>query len=338
MSLLSALTPVDRLLARHGLPPARTTEPLSGGRLNTVLRLDGELVLRCRDPHRATGSLLREAALLPRLAGLLPVPEVVAWGVDDLLGEYLLQTWLPGEPLLRAWLTHPDTATREWWIEGYVQALRALQSVSCSAPGELPRAPARPGAPAPDPATWPSWRACVEHRIRRRLHGLHRVPGVDRELLQAVERYLRRHSPALTDGPWCVVHRDLHFGNLLVEGPRVTAVLDFELAEAGPPDYELDTLWRFLDDPAQFAEVGGAAHATPARFASVWARLRRACPPLFAVPHLRVRLSLYALDHALSSLLQLQRRRGFGEPASAVEEQALLRRLGDIFQGRYGPE
>src|SRR5579862_2182741 len=283
---------VARLFARHGLGEVRSVEPLGGG-LNTAVRVNDRFVLRFREAQRSTGSLRRDAAVLRRLKGRVPVPEVHASGLDDLLGEYVIQEYAPGRPLLKAWLDNPEVAAREWWLTQWIEVLHAIHQERFPRPGDLPEGQLRPQN---------TWRGYIEARIRKRLDLILRVPSLDKELVVASERYLRRHAAALTDGPFCLIHRDLHFGNVIVDGPHLTAVLDFELAESGPPDYELDTIYRFLQDPGLF--VAPVARISPSRFASVWVRLRRGYPSLFAVPHLRERLSLYALDHALSCMIQ----------------------------------
>lgn len=322
---------LERLFNRHGLGPVRTVERLAGGQLNTALRVNREYVLRCREAARSTGSLRREEVIIRRMEGKVPVPEVLASGLDDLLGEYSLQRWSPGQNLLRAWLENPDGATREWWLLQWTNTLRAIHEERFPHPGEL----------LPDGGIneAPSWRAYVEGRVRRRVDRLMRVPSIDREFVLHAEKHLRRHAAVLEDGPCCLIHRDLHFANVLVDGPHLTAILDWELAEVGPPDYELDTIYRFLRYPALYAEPELAHRVTPTRFASVWIRLRRGYPELFAMPHLRERLALYALDHALSSLLQLYNSRTpHTQSMVAAQEETLLRRIGEIIRGEYGPE
>ena len=316
---------IERLFARHGLGPVQSVEPLAGGQLNSVVRVNGTHVLRWRERALATGSLKREEAVLARVRSRLPVPEVVASGLDDLLGEYVIQTWVPGVPLLRAWLENPDVATREWWLQQWTAALQALHAERFLRPGELVEGRLKEAS---------TWRSYVEGRIRRRLDLLMRVPAMDREFILAAERYLRRQAGVLEDGPFCLIHRDMHFGNVVVDGPNLTGILDFELAEVGPPDYELDTLYRFLTNPATFGDPSLAARLTPARFASVWVRLRRGYPELFAARRLRERLALYALDYHLSCLIQAHSGRWAGE--SSVEP--VYRGLAEILQGRYGPE
>lgn len=289
-----------------------------------MLRINGEWVLRTRDATRSTGSLVREAALLPRVASKVRVPELMASGIDDLMGEYLIQRWVPGQTLLRAWLANPDCASREWWLMQWVASVRAIHEHRFPGPGELVGGEFRQAA---------SWRKYIEGRVRKRCDLLMKVPAMDRELVLAVERFVRRLAPVLEDGPNCLIHRDLHFGNAMVDGPHLVALLDFELAEVGPPDYELDTIFRFLQYPALFGEPDMAAGLTPARFASVWIRLKRGYPELFNVGYLRERLWLYALDRELSTLQQVYRS-AWGQERAIAE---ILQWIGQILQGRYGP-
>jgi hygromycin-B 7''-O-kinase len=320
---VARLTEIERIFERHGLGAVRSVEPLRGGQLNVALRVNGTLVLRCRGAGFSTGSLRREAAVLERIHAKVPAAALIAVGSDEVLGDYLVQSWMPGQSLLRAWLVNPDAATREWWLRQWIEAMRAIHEQRFPLPGELRDGELR---------EYSSWRSYVESRIRKRLDVLMRTPGADRNLVIAADRYLRRNAGVLEDGPFCLIHRDLHFGNVLVEGPRLSAILDFELAEVGPPDYELDTIYRFLQEPDQFAGPELAAHVTPVRFASVWVRLRRAYPTLF-VPHLRERLQLYALDRSLSCLVRAYSGRWGG--GDAVD--AALARITEILQGRYGP-
>lgn len=316
---------MERLFARHKLGAVSTLESLSGGQLNTVVRVNHDWVLRCREATRSTGSLKREAALLPRLAGRVPVAEVVAVGMDELLGEYVVQRSVPGKSLLEAWSGNPDVQTREWWLVQWAASIHALHEERLPAPGTFVGGELRRSE---------SWRTHIEGRIRKRLDQLMRLPASDRDFILAAERFARRLAPVLEDGPCCLIHRDLHFGNVLVNGPHLAALLDFELAEAGPPDYELDTIYRFLRYPWLYGPPELASRMTPARLASVWMRVRRGYPAMFAAHHLRERLSLYALDHDLSCLVQGYS--GRWGTASAVE--AALARIREILRGEYGPE
>ena len=135
---MSQFPAVERLFARHKLGPVDRVEPLSGGRLNLVMRVNGDWVLRLREATLSTGSLHREAALLERLRGRVPAPECGASGMDDMRGEYLIQRWISGQNLLEAWLTNPDVTTREWWMLQWIDAIKAIHSERFPRPGDLP--------------------------------------------------------------------------------------------------------------------------------------------------------------------------------------------------------
>lgn len=317
---------ISRLFARHRLGPVDEVAAVSGGRLNQVLRVNETLILRCRPPSIATGSLAREAAVLDILNGSVRTARVIASGLDDIVGEYIIQENVPGRTLLDAWLATPDVNYREWWLTQWIAAIQAIHEHALPGPGEFCGGSLKPAT---------TWRSYVEGRIRTRVDALLRLPGADRPMLSAVEQHVRKHGRCLYDQPAVLIHRDIHFGNVMVDGADLTAVLDFELAEAGPVDYELDAIYRFLLQPWCYVPDGKAASITSRRFATVWPRLRRAYPAPFQTPQLRVRLGMYALDHALSSMLQAYSGRWRG---GAPLAESAAGSVAAVLSGRYGPD
>jgi aminoglycoside phosphotransferase (APT) family kinase protein len=76
------------------------------------------------------------------------------------------------------------------------------------------------------------------------------LPNVDARLLDEVRRLVVTTADHLTpfDSP-TLIHGDLTFENILWDGERITALLDFEWARQGPPDLDLDILLRFCAYP-----------------------------------------------------------------------------------------
>ncbi len=283
---------VERVWARHGLGRVWQWERLGGGQINTAYRVNGEFVLRVRPAGKDAAAFRKEQALFERLRGRAPVPEVVA--VEEagaaLPAATMIARWLPGEPLARVWL-RAEPRRREWLLGQLAELLRALHEVRFSACGDLTGGELSPAA---------SWRDYMQTRLRRRLAIVRALPGAPHGLLDAVEAHARRAAPALAQGAACLVHRDLHFGNVLADEDRITALLDFEAAVAAPPDYELDQLARFLRRPALF--LPDMPEVPAAAFRGVWTGLRRAYPELFRVPDLDARLAVYALEYDLAAL------------------------------------
>jgi aminoglycoside phosphotransferase (APT) family kinase protein len=283
---------VKRVFARHGLGPVRSVERLSGGQINAAYRVNGELVLRVRPVGKDGAAFRKEQVLYERLRGQVPVPEVVALDEsgETLPAAYLICKRLPGEALAGVWLW-AGPRSREWLLMQLAVMLRVLHDTPFPACGDLPGGELQPAA---------NWHAYLDARLRRRLARVRALPGAPHSLLDAVEAFARRAAPALSAGAPCLVHRDLHFGNLLAQGDRITGLLDFEAAVAAPPDYELDQLARFLRWPSLF--LTDRPGVTPAAFRGVWSGLQRAYPELFRSPALPARLAVYSLEYDLASL------------------------------------
>jgi aminoglycoside phosphotransferase (APT) family kinase protein len=291
---LPELTPalIARLFDAHGLGPVRHVAPMRGGQINQTLLVNGDLVLRVRPLGKKDGAFLTERRLYERLRGRAPVPEVLALDTSREVApfDWVVQRRLPGESLARLWLGAGERQ-RGWLLSQVAETMRALHDERFPACGGFRAGELQPAF---------SWAAYLDERFERRLQRLHTFPNADRVLLGAIDAFRRRHRGALDDGPIGLVHRDLHFGNLLAEGHRLTGLLDFEAAVAAPPDYELDQVARFLRFPVLFVEE--EPRPAPAHYGGVWDALRRAYPGPFHVRDLTVRLSLYSLEYDLAAL------------------------------------
>jgi aminoglycoside phosphotransferase (APT) family kinase protein len=283
---------VEQVLARHGLGPVRSIRRLEGGQINAAYLVNGDMVLRVRPVGKDGAAFRKERALFERLRGQVPVPEVVALDEsgEALPAAYLICRRAPGESLARVWLG-AGPRQRAWLLGQLAELLRAVHAVDFPACGDLTGGELQPA---------PSWRDYLAGRFRRRLAIVRALPGAPRELLNAVEAFHRGGAPALEAGSARLVHRDLHFGNVLAEENRITALLDFEAAVAAPPDYELDQLARFLRWPSLFLTEMPGVEAEA--FRGVWSGLRGAYPELFQAPQLATRLAVYALEYDLAAL------------------------------------
>jgi aminoglycoside phosphotransferase (APT) family kinase protein len=229
--------------AHLGTPVRLVARKLAGEGLSDetgVLRFDGEgreelrLVVRLFRP----GTVARHEVHPERLHQLLtaltvtrvPVPRPLWFesSADLFGGQYSVVSWVPG------------TAVVPWSPEGR----RYLAEAGTGPIGEL------------------FCRALAEiHAVDWRGAGLRflGVPGPGRHFAQSrvddLEAYLRRvriePEPILVDGlGWLranlpdadrltLLHGDYRTGNMLFDGPRISAVIDWEFAAIGDPLYDL---------------------------------------------------------------------------------------------------
>ncbi|MGW4509483.1 aminoglycoside phosphotransferase family protein [Streptomyces sp. NPDC004436] len=261
---------VRRLIAGRfprwaGLPVRRYP---SGGTVNGMYRLGEDKVVRLPLVEDGAQDVPREGEWLPRLAPLLPVavPEVLGTGgpAEGYPWQWSVLRWLPGENPEPGALRDPVGLAGD--LGRFVSAVRVLT---------LPGGPrAHRGGPL----------SLLDTATRSAIDALRRIPdeGVDCDAATAVwEEAL--NAPEWS-GPPVWLHADLTPGNLLVEGGRLTSVIDFGCAGTGDPACDLFPAWNLLPPGARevFRETLGADDATWTR-----GRGRTLSQALIALPYYR---------------------------------------------------
>jgi aminoglycoside phosphotransferase (APT) family kinase protein len=264
--------------ASNGRPPLLVTEPLAAfldarglgegpieatpigdGRSNvTYLLRRGESEVVLRRPPRpplppSAHDVLREARVLSKLAGIGPVPAVVAVCEDDSVigAPFYVMEKLEGRVVELSVPAVFDTPLeRRRLASELIEALVWLHDIDWSA-CDLQDL----GRPT----------GYLERQLRRwtglwEFNRTRKIPAVER-----VAEWLQRHLPE--SGPTTIVHGDFRLGNLMFapEAPaRVVAVLDWELATLGDPLADLGYVvatWVDHDDPPGAYEHVGFTRA-----------------------------------------------------------------------------
>jgi aminoglycoside phosphotransferase (APT) family kinase protein len=109
----------------------------------------------------------------------------------------------------------------------------------------------------------------------------HHEIGIASAIVDAALEWLRANL-ALFGAERCLIHNDLGFHNCLTEGDRLTAVLDWELAQIGHPAADLGYVKHFAvrmmpweDFLAAYREAGGwSDSAATLRFHTIWNAVR----------------------------------------------------------------
>jgi aminoglycoside phosphotransferase (APT) family kinase protein len=245
------------IAARGDIPgsgPVTAARKLAGGLQNAVFRVergDASFVLRRPSKHVREGSnetMLREARILKALDGTaVPHPQFIA-ACDDrsVIGTcfYLMQ---PLEGFARSGDLPGAYATDAGWRramgEDLVRAAVSLASVDPAAVGL---------ADLGKPDDWHSRQVA---RWGRQLDGYRATPGYEAAALphvDAVGRWLTDNLPS--DRRIGIVHGDLQFPNVMfsLKAPRVSGILDWELASLGDPLLDLGWIlssWYEDGDP-----------------------------------------------------------------------------------------
>ena len=218
-----------------------------------MFRVGDDLAVRL--PKRAVAAVLivREQTFLPRLRHRLPLPIPAPLRVgrpqEDYPWSWSVQAWMPGAPVD----LNPVAADQGAVLGGFFAALHQ------PADADAPRNPYRGVALA-------TRRAVIETRMDA-LAAQGRPLGA--QLMQVWREALAQPMEHET---W--LHGDPHSRNVLAQGGRFSAVIDWGDCCVGDPASDLSALWMLLETPAVRADAiaayGGLSDTMLAR-AKGWA-------------------------------------------------------------------
>ena len=243
------------IAARYGLGLPAAARELAGGVVNPVLLLNARGVLRINVRTPDDPKVAKEAWVLARLSGEPPplgvrVPAVL--GADTsrtiLPYDYLLLDFVPGRPGSEVWesASAAERADLSRQLGAILARLHALPLPGAAYGGWNPAT----GSLGTD-ADWRGVVAAWAARLLAQAAGLQILPPAQ---LAAVRAWLAAHADAVPATPQrALTHGDFGLWNTMVApGPAgtdwaITAIFDFEWAQAGPPALDFVPI---LYDPA----------------------------------------------------------------------------------------
>lgn len=254
--------------------------------------LTAEYVVRVN--RDASMRLRREAVLSNVLPDGVGYPGVVQYGGEP-GSDWLIMPRVPGRPLSRWWPTMSEGRRREA-VRQIADRLRLVHETGC------PRLDGLHDAPQLlDPAEH------GVHAVGRLLDAMQRagrLPHVDAGIMAEAAGLVCDLAPALDPfDQQTIVHGDLTFENVLWDGERVTALLDFEFARPGPPDLDLDVLLRFAALPSLHVASDYEDQTRSEDYESVPWWLAEDYPELFAHERQFDRVRIYSLAWDVRELL-----------------------------------
>jgi aminoglycoside phosphotransferase (APT) family kinase protein len=209
----------------------------SGGTVNAMYRLGGDMVIRLPLVQGGAKDVLMEQEWLPRLAPHLParIPEVLGAGepAQGYPWPWSVYRWLAGGHPEAGVLSEPMLLAGD--LAAFVAAMRSIT---------LPGAPkAHRGGPV----------ASLDADTRAAIRELRGIPEEDVDYDAVASVWEQALGAPGWDGPPVWLHADLMPGNLLIDGGRLAAVIDFGCTGAGDPACDLFPAWNLL--PAGAREV-----------------------------------------------------------------------------------
>lgn len=210
---------------------------LSEGWDRTVWLVNGYWVFGFPRRAAVVPGLEREIAFLPRLAPLLPLavprPAFAGSPSADFPWPFFGSAFLPGQELCDAGLDDSARIRVAVELAGFLQRLHGPDVDEALPAAALPLDANR--------------RADMAHRVPRTREALHELQRLDlwhapaglEDLLDEAERLPQSTRLA-------VVHGDLHFRHVIVDGGRASAVIDWIDLSRADPAIDLQLYWSFV--------------------------------------------------------------------------------------------
>jgi aminoglycoside phosphotransferase (APT) family kinase protein len=201
----------------------------STGTVNAIYRLGNDLCVRLPRVKRWADDLIRELEWLPRLSRHLPltIPEPVSKGGprSEYPFPWAIYRWIEGQTFDSVGVSDENQAAVD--LAGFIRELRRFD------PSGAPRTGRRPLIE-------------LDEKTRAVIESLQAVET--EEVMTAWETSLR--APEWDGHPeW--IHCDLLPPNLLVEGGRLSAVIDFGFAGVGDPAQDVTPAWSVFGKSAR---------------------------------------------------------------------------------------
>jgi hygromycin-B 7''-O-kinase len=304
-----------RALATVGVPSTGLVRADSV--TNDVWLTDDYVVRVNRD---ASLRLHREALLSQVLPPVVGYPALIQHA-GEVGSDWLVSLRVPGIPLSRAWPTMSPLLRRRA-VKQLADKLRVVHATRC------PRLDGLIDAPQLLDAA-PTGRRAV-NRLLVAIEKACRLPNVDPGPLRDAAHLVESTADALE--PFdigTIVHGDLTFENVLWDGDRITAILDFEYARPGPPDLDLDVLLRFAALPHMHVAADYEADTHARDYADVPWWLGEDYPELFAHPQQFDRMRIYSLAWDVREVLEFPP----SEPSNRLHRHHPLRRISHVLRG-----
>ncbi|MFT3951323.1 MAG: aminoglycoside phosphotransferase family protein [Oscillospiraceae bacterium] len=270
---------VRTLFRRHKLEFG-TIEPAGAGFRNEVY-LSDDYVLKVYPEHNRTGFMKEHwfySAVKPAFA-----PELIAAGED-----YLIFERIRGKSLFTLWRDMAG-AKRLSTVSVIAKIMRTLSTVDYAAIAGL--------FPVSD-----DYGAKIFPEIAALLMELLERESIPEALAHRVKEYCAANLSVFRGEPLCLVHGDMHFDNFMLADNGKLYLIDYEMLEIAPKDYDLDVWQRMMLHPFIYAGEADHALTVPADYRELMKLLKMSSSDLFLSPTVKDRVTLYGIRYELAIL------------------------------------
>ncbi len=234
---------VEKVLHTLGIEVGKDDlKPITKGNMNATYVAPALVVKINEDKKTADYAAYVVAS---SLADKHPIPKVLAYDhFDKTAYEVLVTTRLSGQTLIDT-IFDLDQAAREKLFSQMLDVVDGLFTMRFDSVGHFRN-------PEEKFATYSEY---LRHSLMQSADQIKRQKTWDASDIDKIVAYASKHLNVFDDEKECTfVHTDLHMGNILHEGDKLTGLIDFDSAFRGPRVASLPMILGFVFNPQQYTE------------------------------------------------------------------------------------
>lgn len=277
-----------------GISGMRTITKIEIGFSNYVYDIDGQYIVKAsRTSDDDEIDLRKEIYLCNYIKDVVPAPTILYSDESRtaINRVFIVYRKIQGQNLYQRWHTYTESERRELikTICNYVRAIASLPYAEFVSKFNL---------------TVPiDWEVFIASRIDELIEQVKAEGSLPQELEQGIREFVTKNRGFLKVAKLALLYVDPHFDNFLVEGSRITGMLDFESMNVRSIDWVLHLVQRMQQEPKKYASESFEDSINPADYTHLMKWYREFYPELFEFKNIDVRLKLYAIKHNLSDLV-----------------------------------
>lgn len=147
---------------------------------------------------------------------------------------------------------------------------------------------------------FPVYADYLKHEFSHYMRDMREQHIGDEADIQKLENYFYKHVAVFEDEIPVFVHTDIHMANILHEGDRLTAIIDFDSSIKAPKIRTLIPLLGLIDNPQQFVEGTDKFSMYKGKnFYQLLPTLKQEMPGVFSDPQLLRKLNVLGMKEGL---------------------------------------
>ncbi len=244
---------------------------------------------------RDEANFLPDKIVSDRLSKETPVVTVLAYDrFEQTHFEALVMERAPGVMLLDD-IFEMDQPSQEVLFRQVLDVVKKLQTIEFEDFGQI-------NEPEKTYATFTDF---LRTSFERSIATIRKDALADEHDIQKIERYFLERVNMFNGAESVFVHTDLHMGNILHEGTKLTAVLDFDGALKAPAVAALTSILGFIGNPSQYVEgTKDFPKYKGKNFTHLLPTLKEELPDLLKDPLLVQKLNLLYLESGVNWVAQ----------------------------------